>query len=268
MPLEWLEGFIQRAVEQAPSPLHEAGPEIYDFFAGFHELCQLLSVSPVYTDVPGHRGRPVQAVSDAQGELANNIKGLPKYHAYVRLRTQDGVQVSHVKLAPPPLTFEEEQQRKSKERQPERAARINRKIKGVEDFDLENLGGWAPDTGFYFTTKEFQESMAGLMADLQKSQTPEARMQKARVRSRERFGTPREQVEADIKLRQQRLVHGQPVKPEPETPASPPIDLARATAQAKRQREHGQGKDEPKRPGEEYHQPPLGRRSPKKKRGD
>ncbi|MFH0521836.1 type IV secretory system conjugative DNA transfer family protein [Streptomyces sp. M41] len=73
----------------------------YPFFVDLIRLCELLQREPVYVSIPGHTGRPQQTYADARAELADQIKRLPKYHAYVRLRTGDGIYVHRVRMAEP-----------------------------------------------------------------------------------------------------------------------------------------------------------------------
>ena len=64
------------------------------------------------------------------------------------------------------LLFDEQAERHYFDNQLERAVRISKKIRGAEEIKLQDFGGWAPEIGFYFKQKEFQESMTGFMQDL------------------------------------------------------------------------------------------------------
>ncbi|MEU1286694.1 helicase HerA-like domain-containing protein [Kitasatospora sp. NPDC005856] len=221
----------------------EMGEAGYAFFKDFYELCQLLSEQPLYTAIPGHGGQPTQSITDAQAELANNIKGLLPRHAYVRLRTHREVQVSHVEL----LAIEEEEQERR-----ERAIRISEKLGGAdpEYFARQGAGDWAPGPEHYQKQQEFQDAILGLIRSTQ-APTSESILQRVRERSRERFGTPRDEVEAQIRQRQERLVRSRSQRP-----ASPSPEAEASQEQATAEKPSDQTVQEP---------PPIGRRSPKRK---
>lgn len=208
-------------------PFKSDGTFLSDMFA----LCGLLAKQPIYVPIHGRNARPAQLIHDAQDELANAIKGLPNYSAYIRLRT-DPVHISRLKLAPPA-------------RRPAAP-----QYQGKFPIDQRWAEIYAPEL---LVAEDISPGV--------------------RTRSRERFGTPRAQVEQEIGRRREHLVHGQVGRPDAENSVSPAIDLAQATARAKWQREH------PKTPATFYGQPPvheqsdesssrpasIGRRSPKKK---
>ncbi|WP_330286325.1 hypothetical protein [Streptomyces sp. NBC_00576] len=148
-----------------------------------------------------------------------------------------------------------------------RALRISSKIRNPEPLDILQFSGHSPEIGTYIKTEEFQRRMSDFMRDWRYGArrakrspitSPPLKIEHMRSTSRDRYGTPSDQVEEEIRRRQERLVHGQV-----STKAAPsPIDLAQATARAKWQRDH---------PIEQNSEeilsvlPSIGRRSPKQK---
>ncbi|MFD8988984.1 type IV secretory system conjugative DNA transfer family protein [Streptomyces goshikiensis] len=90
-------------------------------------------------------------------------------------------------------------------------------------------------------------------------------LSQVRARSRERFGTPREQVDQEIRRRQALFSGGQTTRvAAKQQPAAPAVDLAQATAREKWQREHPiQVEEVAKQPPQSTTRPSIGRRSPK-----
>ncbi|MER6316227.1 translation initiation factor IF-2 N-terminal domain-containing protein [Streptomyces sp. NPDC001581] len=275
---QWGESLAQRIVEHDPKPLYdealdarfyreyledrkdicnaqemldyrrktvrEHGEIGYPFFHDLYTLCDLLVSEPLYVSVPGHEARPPQTYADAQGELANNIKSLPNFHAYIRLRTPDGVQVREIRLGPTP-----EHTSLTSSISPETYMRLK---------DPNYKFGLAMDT----VTIDF----ATYFSDLRRRASAKRESTDAvRARSRERFGRPREQVEQEIRRRQTLFAGGRTnqadvAKQQPDAPA---VDLAQATARAKWKREHPtQVEDAPKQSPQP--RPTIGRRSPKR----
>ncbi|MEU5425710.1 hypothetical protein AB0H73_08875 [Streptomyces olivoreticuli] len=142
--------------------------------------------------------------------------------------------------------------------------RIKSKIKGAHELKLDSFGELA-DIDYHFKTKEFQDAMVGFMAEIHEKEArlPRLDLETVRARSREKFGTPRDQVKDLARQRIDALSYGQESPPrEPIKPASLPIDLAQQTARA----QHAREEQKHERQGSEVYGPlpPIGRRTPKK----
>lgn len=208
-----------------------------------------------------------QTPAQRRDELANMLTQLDPHNAYCKLLGSDGKPREYKTATIAPAVSASERLRVS--------LSTGTRIKSGAALALTQFGGWAPDTGFYFKTKEFQDAMTDFLRS--SSQNLGSQLEDIRSRSRERFGTPREEVEAQIKRRQTQLLHGQQdYKSEPEQTASLPIDLVQRTVRERREqgqlpetfRNRGSGgsRPKPKPEDEKAPQPPIGRRSPKKKR--
>lgn len=172
-----------------------------------------------------------QTHADRQAEIANMLTQLPRYVAYCKVFDGDGKSQEHrIDTLPPakPKTLFDDQL--------DRAVRIAKKVRGSGEIKLERFGSMSPEVGFTFKQKEFQETIAGLMQDIRydvrsygKEPSSEHRVEEVRARSREQFGTPRSEVEEQIRKRPMRPPpdDGQPARSTPQPkgpppPASPP----------------------------------------------
>ncbi|MFJ6384957.1 type IV secretion system DNA-binding domain-containing protein [Kitasatospora sp. NPDC092039] len=196
-----------------------------------------------------------QTHADREAEITNSLTHLVTGVAYCKVVGFDGsAHENIVQMLPPAQASSEEELRES-------ATRISEKLRGLDPEYLlrEGFGSWAPEPKYYFKQQGFQDAMRGLIGSME-APTPEDILQRVRERSRERFGTPRNQVEAQIRQRQERLVGTQPQRPESDhQPAAPHPEADEPQQQARAEESSTPVQDSPQVP------PAIGRRSPKKR---
>jgi hypothetical protein len=86
-----------------------------------------------------------------------------------RAKTEDErtrAQKRYTTIASNKLQFDDQAERHYFDNSLLRALRINEKIKGGEELKIDQFGGYAPEIGYYFKTKEFQDAMTGFMQDI------------------------------------------------------------------------------------------------------
>ncbi|MFD5620849.1 type IV secretory system conjugative DNA transfer family protein [Streptomyces yangpuensis] len=173
-----------------------------------------------------------QSHADRRAEIANMLTQLPRYLVYCKLLSNENQPHEYKIETRPPATVDSV----FFDDQLERAVRISKKVRGTGEIKLDHFGSMSPEVGFTFKPKEFQETIAGFMQDIRydvrsygNEPSPELRVEEVRERSRKQYGTPRSQVEEQIRKRQMRPPpdDGQPVKSStqpkgPPPPVSPP----------------------------------------------
>ncbi|GGS82801.1 type IV secretory system conjugative DNA transfer family protein [Streptomyces cinerochromogenes] len=205
---------------------------------------------------------PSQSQADRREEIAATLVALPRHVAHCKVPDPSGVPHEFRVATLSPAGSQEDTMSAW-------ALRLNKKINAAEGLNLAQYGGWAPEIGAYFKIKEFQKDMAAFMKDVKASGSSsdvvdEAHVDEVRRRSRERYGTPRDQVSRATDERQRlSLVSDPPLPPPGHVKSSfSSIDLAQAKARKANQRQEAARKEAP------HQQPPkpptIGRRSPKK----
>ncbi|WP_159024595.1 type IV secretory system conjugative DNA transfer family protein [Streptomyces scabiei] len=146
-----------------------------------------------------------QTHADRQAEIANMLTQLPRYAVYCKVFDKGGRSHEYRIQTLPPATPDE---REIFDSQLERAVRIAKKKRGAGEIHLEKFGSMSPETGFTFKPKEFQETISGLMQDIRydvrtygQDPTSEHRVEEVRARSRKQFGTPRSEIEEQVRKR-------------------------------------------------------------------
>ncbi|MGW1713243.1 translation initiation factor IF-2 N-terminal domain-containing protein [Streptomyces sp. NPDC002156] len=168
-----------------PTPWDSMG-----FIGDLYSLCKLLARDPLYLSLPGHQARPQQTYADAQAELANDIRNLPNHYAYVRIRTAEDVRVVRVQLSIPaegPIRIV------TPKLLLPGGNSVPRSPLFEDDFKMLASQVTVGDTVLEFTRKAKQ-----YIAEM------ETATYHMRRRCHEQFGTPRSEVEEQIRKRQMR----------------------------------------------------------------
>ncbi|MEU6064050.1 hypothetical protein ABZ864_05975 [Streptomyces sp. NPDC047082] len=212
-----------------------------------------------------------QSHADRQAEIANMLTQLPRYEAYCHLFGADGASHEYQIRTLPPAPS---QARIKEQELLERAERLRKKLRGADEIRVADFGGWAPEIGSYFKQQEFQDALHSFMKDMRREISKsddeifeEAALERARKRSRQRYGTPREEVEQEIRRRQGRPdaeggASHPAKKPDDGQPPSSRVDLVQAKAREENQcQEAAQAKPTQQ---QSMRRPTIGRRTPKK----
>lgn len=231
-----------------------------------------LAHDPIVLPFDPQDERP-RSEADMLAEATREMRDLPRGVAYCRIfQPSTGEAVIHkVDLVKPE---EPAGERHYFDNQLERALRISRKIRGAEALDIQKCGGWSTEIGAYYKSEEFQEELGSFMRDWRsgsKSQPSASRKSKGertmqeelsriRARSRERYGTPREQVEEEIRQRRQQLLRPNA----PQKPDAAKFNLAQETARAQRTEAKRPPRQQSTGPRDDGEPPTIGRRPPKK----
>ena len=207
---------LRRAIEADKLSSSESCDLLLAYIQSFLKLCSGLARAPILIPYEYQEERQ-RTHADMQAEAAMEIRNLPRAVAYGRIFHADsGTTTIHkMHLVKPPNPS-------SSGSHTLNVLGINAKIKRLEELKLDQFGSWAPELEFHRKSKEFQEAMIGFMKDAS-SPSLESQLQAVRARSREDFGTPRAEVEEQIRRRQQELVGEQgeragTQKEQPDTP--------------------------------------------------